>query len=353
MGAIPTTEARSLYTNALVAVLKERNKPKSFLRSFFKVEEKGTKYLSIEVQRGTERLASDVLRGTEGNRNTFSRSTQKIFEPPYFREFFDATSLDIYDRMFTANGVVTEEMVADYVSQLAEKLSMLQDKIERAYEKQAADVFETGIITLVTGNEQIDYKRKAGSLVDKGAGNYWTTGSVDVFADLKNAGKFLRETGKSDGMVLNAICGDEALAALMSNTTFLDRQNLFNMSLDAIAPPIRNSSGGTAHGRLSAGTFIVNIWSYNDIYETSNGTKTPYLNPKNVIVLPNTDTAFVHGFAAVPQLLDGGGAQNVKGAYKFGEFVDKRKKTHEYDVESAGLMIPVSVDQIYTLKVVA
>jgi len=100
---IAITDARNLFTKKLVAVYLEQPRVFGFLRSFFKTDESDTKEVSIEVQRGTEKEAVDVMRGTEGNRNNMSKSTEKIFVPPYFREYFDATELDLYDRMFGSN----------------------------------------------------------------------------------------------------------------------------------------------------------------------------------------------------------------------------------------------------------
>jgi len=37
----------------------------------------------------------------------------------------------------------------------------------------------------------------------------------------------------------------------------------------------------------------------------------------------------------------------------YGEFMDERKAVHDFDVQSAGVAIPVAVDQIYTLQGVA
>lgn len=351
MANIPATEARSIFTKALIAIYQETPTPTAFLRSFFKMVEEGTKYLSIEVQRGSEKIAVDVLRGTEGNRNTFSKSTEKIFYPPYYREFMDATELDLYDRMFSPTGMVDENMVSNFAGLVASKLKTLQAKIERAYEKQCADVFETGIVSLVSG-DAIDFKRKAASLVDKGAGNYWATGAVDPFADLTAAGTFLRQVGKSQGGTLNAIFGSTALSDLLKNTTFTTRQNLFNMALDMVAAPQRNSVGASFQGQLTAGTFKVNIWSYPEFYDNGAGVSTPYMNPKNVVVLPENPN-FVLGFAAVPQLIMNGGVSAVKGAYKISEKMDEYNAVHQFDIKSAGLAIPVAVDQIYTVKVVA
>jgi hypothetical protein len=75
------------------------------------------------------------------------------------------------------------------------------------------------------------------------------------------------------------------------------------------------------------------------------------VNSKNVILLPE-NPRFKLAFAAVPQLIDGA-SQNVRGAYKVSEFRDARQASHIVDVQSAGLAIPVAVDQIWTAEVVA
>ena len=151
MSTISSVQARALFTIKLIAVYKERTVPTSFLRSFFKTKESDTKQLSIEVQRGTEMIAVDVERGTQGQLNKFSRSTEKIFVPPYYREYFDATDLDFYDRLFTQNGTIDVITFSQWLGTVVEKIAMLQDKIERAYELQCSQVFETGIVTLKNG----------------------------------------------------------------------------------------------------------------------------------------------------------------------------------------------------------
>lgn len=346
---IPVVQARSIYTKALVKLYRENPRPTAFLRSFFNESEYGTKEIAIEVQRGTEKVAVDVERGTEGNRNAWSKSTEKIFVPPYFREFFDATQLDVYDRMFNASGIVSEDQVADFISTVAAKLAQLQDKIDRAYEKQCAQVFETGIITL-SGGTSIDFKRDADSIVDLGGGGYWTGASVKPTDSLETGANFLRQKGKVQGGNINIICGSEALGALLDNTKQKARADIRNFSLDAIRAPQRNSVGATLHGEVSFGSYKGNIWSYPEFYDV-NGTSTPYVNPKKVIMLPEA-TNFELSFAAVPQLISGG-IQRTKGKYIVGEYIDDRKVAHIFDIKSAGVAIPVAVDQIYTMQVVA
>lgn len=349
MSSIATSDARGLFTKMLVDIYRERVAVMSFLRSFFTVKESATKELSIEVQRGTEKLAVDVERGTEGNRNTFSRSTEKIFIPPFYREYFDATELALYDRLFSDTSI-DDGVFTNFLEQVAEKLGLLQDKIERSYELQASEVFETGIVQLNAGIN-IDFKRKAASLVDKTAGQYWATGTVSPYTDMEAAGDFLRKTGKSQGSVINVIMGAEAFADFLNNTIVKERADIRNFSMDVIAAPQRGAVGQSFHGQVSAGAYRFNIWSYPEFFDNSSDVSTPYVNPKKVIFLPETPR-FTLGFAAVPQLLTEGQAVR-KGAFIIGDFKDVRNAKHDFDIKSAGVAIPVAVDQIYTLQVVA
>lgn len=348
MPTISTTDAQGLYTKKIIEVYRERSLPTAFLRSFFPTVESPTLELSIEVQRGFEKIAVDVVRGTDGNRNQWTQSSEKIFIPPFYREYFDATHLALYDRLYGATEI-NDAVFAAYLNNVVDKIMELQDKIERSYEVQCAQVLETGIVVLNAATN-IDFKRKTASKVDKGAGNYWATGSVDPFADLEAGCNFLRQTGKAAGGVFNAILGSTALAHLLANTTFQTRQNLFNMSLDAVAAPQRNSVGASLHGRITCGPYQVNLWSYPQYYDNASGTSTAYVNAKKVTLIPE-NPRFKLGFAAVPQLITP--EQPVQaGAYKIDEYVDERNASRIIDVKSAGVAIPVAVDQIYTVQVV-
>ncbi len=345
---IATSDARGLFTKMLIDVYKERTAPTSFLRSFFPSKESPTKNISIEVQRGTEKISVDVFRGTEGNRNEFGLGTEKIFAPPYYREFFDATDLDLYDRLFGSTAI-DAGVFAAFLEDVADKLRMLQDKIERAYERQCAQVLQTGIVTLDSG-DNIDFKRKAESLVDLGGGNYWTD-AVDPFETFKTAAKFIRQEGKTQGGTYNAILGEGAHSALLNNTIFKERQDFINMPLDAIRPPQRDAVGGTLHGRISAGSYRFNIWTYPEFFDNAAGVSVPYIDDANLIVLPE-NPRFKLAFAAVPKLLKEG-APTEQGAFVISEYIDERATAHIMDLKSAGVAIPVAVDQIATVQVTA
>ena len=355
---IPVQDARGLFTKALVERYTERIEPTSFLMSFFKKVEKDTKEVSIEVRRGTERVAVDVMRGVEGNRNSFSLSSEKIFVPPYYREWFDMTDLDLYDRVFgSADTTVSSAIMADIVGQSTEKLGILVDKINRAYELQAAQVLLDGIVQLQSATN-IDFKRKAASKVDLGGGNYWTTATVDPFDAITAGCTFLRNTGKAAGGIFNVIFGATALQTMLNNPIFQAKSNLRRVSLVDIQGPETNVEGGTFHGVISVGTNEIRVWSYDEIYEDTAGAAQNYIDPKKIVILPLNPT-FTLAFGAVPVLKTTGfpslpqvaGAQ--RGAFVFGNRVDPYLEKHVMDVKSAGITIPTSVDKIYTAQVIA
>lgn len=354
MPTIGTSEARGLYTKTIVDVYKERITPQSFLRSFFKIKESATKHISIEVQRGTEKIAVDVQRGTEGNRNSFGISNERIILPPYYREYFDGTDLDLYDRLFGTSGEIDSSVFAQFVDTVAEKYGMLQDKIDRAYEKQCADVFQTGVLTLADSST-IDFKRQAASILDVAtiaANRVWTDGTNSKpFDDLQAGAKFLREKGKSSGSVINAIMGGKALAAFLDNAKVKARADIKSFSLDMIAAPQRNSVGASYNGSVTAGAYRIDMWSYPEVYDNASGVSTPYIAEENVILLPEIPR-FTMAYAAVPVLMKEG-AQPMRGQYVLGDYIDERNSAHIFDIKSAGVAVPVAVDQIYTLKVVA
>lgn len=348
MPSISTTDAQGLLTKKLVDVYKERIAPTSFLRSFFPTVESPTLEVSIEVQRGFEKTAVDVVRGTDGNRNSFSRSTEKIFIPPFYREWFDATQLQLYDRLYGATEI-NDAIFASYINSVADSMMDLQNKIERSYEVQCAEVLETGTVTL-QAQTSIDFKRKAASMVNPGAGSYWATATVDPFAQLEAGCKFLRQIGKAGGAVFNALCGAAALNDLLANTVFQKRQNLFNMALDVVTAPQFGPTGATYHGTLTCGSYKVQLWAYPQYYDKA-GVSTPYLKDDKVILLP-INPNFKLAFAAVPQLITPNSMPKM-GAFIMGEYLDQRGAAHIMDIKSAGIAIPTAIDQIYTLKTVA
>ena len=351
MGVISIREARGLFTKQLSTVYKERVQVKGFLRSFFADKESATSTVSIEVQRGTEKVAADILRGTEGNLNIFSKSTEKIFEPYLYDEKFNATQLDIYDQLHLAtSGNVDSAQFDNWLSVVSEKIGTCQDKIERAYELKCAQVFEDGIIQSDSATN-IDFKRKAGSKVDLTAGSYWTD-AIDPMDSIIAGCEFLRAKGKVQGGVFDLIMGTEAATALMDNAKFKAKADIKDFNLITANMSQQNSLGAVPGVSFQAGSYQVRTWTYPEVYDLS-GVSTAYVNPKKVVLLPEAPK-FTFEYAAVPVVLSEVNAvANVKGQFHTYEYLDPAKTAHYYGVKSAGIPVPVGVDMIYTIQVVA
>lgn len=353
--SIPASQARAQFTQACIDVFTDAIEPTSFLRSFFPNDQSFTRYVSIQVMRNYELVATDVLRGTQGNRNNFAKSTEKVFDPAYMREFFDMTEIDLYDRLF-GSSAIDSGIFSQLTQEVARRLSGMRNKIERAYEKWCAEALTLGTVTMVNATS-VDFGRNARALIANGAGITWATGTVDPFANIGAWCDILRGYGKVVGQTFNLINGATAHNDLFNNTIFKTRvtQNL-NNSIDSLVPAQKNSVGGVFHGTLTCGSYRVNLWTYPQSYDVS-GTPTSYLNVKKSILLPETPR-FKLAFAAVPQLLGGnGGTEPLSGVSPMaaqsmvvGNYTDAINSAHIMDIKSAGMPILTAVDQVVTAQ---
>lgn len=361
--AIPSNLAFANLTNNLVAVYKQIPKPSDFLGMFFKKKESSTRYLTWAVRREGEPVAVNVLRGTEGNRNTFSISTDKIIDAPYYREYFDLTQTDLYYRAWNS-ALIDKSAMDDYMSWAIEHMQSLHNKIKRAEEVQRAQFMTTGIVTLAQG-ASVDFGRSSASMPAYSSAYNWnaTTGTpavstVNPFATLAEQCKFLRTTGKVGGGNFIVIMGDEAKAAFDTNTFVLERQKTFNMKLDDLKPPFREANGSAYHGRISAGDYTLDVFTYPE-YRDVDGTPTAYLDPKKVIVIPE-NPVWYQGYAAVPFLPKAGTngmsvpIPGIKaGQYVIGDYIDQRNTAWIMDIKSASIVLPTAIDMVSTNQVVA
>lgn len=357
--AIPVQQARGVFTQQLIARWNELRElaPKSFLRSFFTQKTTDTKFVSIEVMRGTEKIAVDVLRGTEGNRNSFSKSAEKIFMPPFYHENIDMTEFDKYDVLFGADTMaVSVGTIDSVINQALDKLVILRHKIERAYELQASQVFSSGIVQLHSG-DNIDYKRKGASQKVNDPAEYWSVQSVDPRNQLKAGANFLRTVGKAGVGVFDIILGQVALADFIANP-FIVNDKIKDVKLIDLRSPQATATGAILHGQISAGSYLFNIWSYPENYDNASNVSTPYIDDNYMYMLPTNGTRFDFAFAGVPAIVkDTRNEQfpelitSVAGDYVIGNYIDPAKKKHVFEIMSAGLAVPVAVDRIYSAKV--
>jgi hypothetical protein len=352
--SIHLEQHRNPFTQTVIAIYKENAPVGSHFSSMFEPVPTESKYVSIEVERGTEKIAVDVNRLGGGNRNTFSKSTEKIFLPPMYDEFFDATGLDVYDKM--VNSPRNAKLTGSTAVGVAKKLLELQKKVRRAEELQAAQVMETGIVVLKNG-DNIDYKRKATSKVDAGgAGGYWTVTTTDIETQLKNIGNFFRTEGKSNVNTIDMTLSGAGYIALKKSDYFKTDANYNNVQLNDIRKPEKRPSGVVYNGQISAGSYIFNIWVYDETYEDNAGATQRYMAENQAAFSPVSGVEFNAAYGGLPTVINDPARvefpkyiSNVASRFMIYNEISQNRTSHLFGIRSAPLYVPVTVDRIYTL----
>lgn len=361
--AIPTTDVSNMFTKAVLARVMEDIKPTKFFTSMFTRRFEPVFAFSFFVNRGNESVAVDVHEFSEGNFHKTTKSTEKILRGVPYKDVVNYNDTELYFNV--VSGVARGDMngLTPFVTKKAQETLELMYKQDRAIELQCAQLLEDGIVRF-SNNTNIDFKRKAASLVDNVAagGTYWdnTTTVQDIFKDFQKACRFIRTNGKITTSTFDAILGEDAMAALEQHPLFLERQKLFNMKLDEVTQPLAQAEGSTLHGFISAGSYKVRLWTYPQFYDTidANGNitaSTPYKNPKTVVVLPAVDPSQL-GFEIVStlvhQVIVNGGIEQT-GEMLVRNFVNREKGYDRVVVERATIAIAKYIDRMYTMKVLA
>lgn len=362
--AISITEASSTIVNAVVTGFKDRERPTMFLQSFFPANFRRSKGVKFNVKRRGRPVAVDVARYSNGERVKMSYSDQKLFVPPFFNNSIMLNDHELYMNVVGMTATMNQGTLPAgqesllqanldlFREDIQEEMEDVQDMQVRAVELMCAQALKSGIITLENG-DNVDYKRKAASTVDLGAGNYWTTGTVNPFGTLAAMCRFIRTEGMSGATEFDALVGIEALEALESNDIFQERMDLRNFNSGTMAMPSRPQQGAEWHGRMKCENFIVNIWTYDQYYDDPvTSTTTPYLDPKEVIVV-SPDAVFSTEYCMVPQVLRADFTVPQTSEFLIQQFINEDKGTDEMKVKCAPLPILKSVDRVVTYQVVA
>ena len=314
--------------------------------------------VDVEVERDNDLISVDVQRFTEGNKNKYTKSTEHIYVPPFHKEDYDFARDEVYLNTVSL-GAVNLPGVNQAIAQNALKnIRKNRKKIERAILKQQADVLQTGIVTLKNG-DSIDFKRKAGSMVDIDiAGSYWNVDGSNPIEDLGRAMTFLRDIGNSNASTVNVVMRTDAMNAFLSNSKIKEQGAFVRIKrIELDMPQFSEATGMAFHGQISAGDFVVNLWTYNEKYTDKTGATKYYLTRENVVVLPS-DFEGKTCFGGLPYMREtniGGATVKVPGIleadFLLRAYDDEKTISSTLELTSAPLVVPFTIDKVYTMKV--
>lgn len=356
--AISIIDHSNKMTKKVVGKFLEEIPVRTGFSGWFPEETTPTLEVDVEVQRDNDLIAVDVVRFTEGNKNKFSRLSENKYIPPFFKEDYDFQNDRIYMNT-VALGVMANPSVNQAIASAAVKnVFKNKAKIERAIRKQQADVLQTGIVTLKNG-DNIDYRRKAASMVT--ASVLWSdSATATPLTDIRKGMDFLRNTGNSGGSSVNVVMRSAAFEALLASAQVKEQGPNTIQQIQRInigMPQFEGVSGFAHQGQIAAGDFSVNLWTYNEKYTDTSGATIYYLSEDLVVMIPDdfAGKTIFGGLATFSEQNIGGVSVKtpavVEAKYLIRSYNDERTLSSTIELTSAPLVVPFTIDKIYTLKV--
>lgn len=323
----------------------------------------GTK-VAIDIERYGEDVAVAITQMSGPNLNDVSQYTTKEFEPPTYGEGVTLNVIDTLTRMagvdpFTA---AYKGYAAQITTALAKAFQLIGDKITRAVELQAAQILQTGKLTLTNKSGdtvyELDFKPKAAHFPTVSVA--WSAPTSTKLADIEALAELIRTNGQVDPDEL--WFGSTAASLFFKDEAVLKQLDNLRMTLGEVAPQYIDA-GVTYFGSIWIGQNKFNMFGYRDTYKhPQTGVATPYIGVNNVIV-KSSKTRLDMTSAVVPimvspdprvaNLLPGRMASKSQGFdVTPNVYVSPNNKAIMGDLESRPLLIPVQIDGFGCLKTV-
>jgi hypothetical protein len=294
-------------TIRMIDMYLEESSAPMFLSGFFRSPPQNfhtTEEVEFDIQRDDEKVAIVIHDLTAGPRKNESTTyTSKRFKPPIFDEETAVSAFNMLQRQPGQSPFSDPQYAANAVRQSYVAFRKLELKIRRAIELMAAQVFQTGILTLTDAAGvtlyTINFSAKADHM--KTVTTTWATDGAtgDPLADLAALATVVRRNGKMKPYKL--IFGDSAWQRFYANAKVQKALDLLRSNTIAIAPETRGE-GATFQGWVWVGHYRFELWTYDGFYrDPVTGNHKTYVDDDNVIMLG--DGRYDLTFGAIPLIV--------------------------------------------------
>lgn len=286
--------------------LEEASAP-MFLAGFFRSPPENfhtSEAIELDVERDGEDVAiviNDLSNGPRWNESTLY--TNKKFVPPIFDEQGHISAYDMIKRHAGQSPFTDPVYAAQAVREAYKIFRKLELKIRRAVELMAAQVLQTGQLTLINSSGvalyTLNFQPKSSHMAT--ASTAWALdGSTgDPLTDLTALAAVVRRDGKKEPKRM--IFGDSAFQRFLANAKVQKALDVRRMEIGSLAPEVRGQ-GATFQGWVWLGHYRLEIWTYDGFYKhPQTGVITPYVSPDNVIIM--ADGRLDLTFGAIPILV--------------------------------------------------
>jgi len=267
-------------------------------RNFFSSEK-----VEIDIVRGDEDISIAVQDLSAGYRmNATDLYTNKEFTPPVHKEAVAINAVDLLKRVPGANPFDDNDFRGNLILRVFDAMNRMERKIRRAIELQAAQILQTGTVTLTDSTGAavyaVDFKPKAAHFPT--SNTTWGQNGATPLADVNALAEVVRNNGLLDADQL--IFGAKAFDTFMADSTVQKKFDIRRVDQGTIAPMQMRGNGGQYRGVIEIGNYRYDVWTYGGRYTNPNGgAKTFYVDTGKVIVRASAGRLDA-AFGAIPNI---------------------------------------------------
>ena len=177
--------------------------------------------VEIEIRRGTRKIAAVVSNIAQlGSKITKTLYSRKEFFPPIVAITADFAPGDLIEKAFgeTQYETAGKSYLTQLVVKIADKMTEAEKMISRNPEFQAAQIFDSGTLTLYDDNGEaayeIDFLPKATHFPT--VGTSWSDPAADMDGDIDSLARVIKKD--SGAAVKNLVFGQTALSNYLKGT---------------------------------------------------------------------------------------------------------------------------------------
>jgi hypothetical protein len=353
-------------TKKMIAMYNQEAAPNLFLSSFFKTPPENffdSEKVEYDVERSDEDVSVAVQNVAAAYReNAHELFTNKEVTPAVHQEGAAITVFDMMKREAGRTTYDSPQFQASAIRKVFKVMRKMENKILRAKELQAAQLFTTGKVDLVDKNGntmfEADFKPKVTHFYN--ASTAWDQNGADPLADIKAGCDLVRKDGliKPDMMIM----GVGSFELLIKNDDVLKRLDTRNLSMGAIGPMTITGEGGEFRGTLEVGSYRLAIYTYDAQYkDPQTGNKVPYIADDKVVIM-SSKIRLDACFGSIPRFDVPDGAtvalptmpgvfNNAQGGRSLSVYAwfTPDRKTLTVEVGTRVVLIPTAIDQYVCL----
>lgn len=299
MSGTRTTKMLALYTQQSL-------NPLTFFAGMFAVTPYSffeTEAVELDVVRSDNSLALTVQDVSAGYRmNVESLYENNEIVPPAFKEAFTVNAFELMKRQPGKSPFDNPNFKLTLIQKVYKGVDAVARKIRRSNELQAAQVLQEGKATFRDKDDNVLYTLNYGANPTHfpTASKAWSDPTADILGDLASLAGVIR----TDGLVTpnQIIFGSNAWANAQKNDAFMKRLDIRNAHYGAIEMPQMRGNGGTYHGKITIGTDVFEMWTYDGTYKDPKTKEQKYYMHPDKVTMKSTMSRLDAAFGAVPNI---------------------------------------------------